>query len=304
MILNKVQVAEFFVGLSAAWTAAYKKLVARTPQWQSIAMVMPSETAENLYPFLSRWPKVRKWIGERFLKNLQLNGYRLRNESFEASISCKLDELADDVAGSYATTVKVGWPDAVAKFLDKYVFALLVNGNSATLGLCFDGTAFFNANHPLTSSEGVTAVQSNVISGAGAPWYLLDCSGDMKPLIVQKRQEFEFAAVYDKSDGQVFKTKEGMFGVDGRYAFGYGFWQQALRSAATLDTAGFNAAFAQMGSLLDEEGEPMGIKPTTLVCGMSNRAAALATINSEKLADNTTNPNYKAVEVIVVPWLP
>jgi phage major head subunit gpT-like protein len=304
MILNKSNIGEFFIGLSAAWVGAYKALLVREQDWKKVAMVMPSNTAENLYGWLSRWPKVRKWIGERHLKNLALNGYRLKNESWEDSIGVNLDELSDDAAGMYQTTVKVGWSDAVANFFDAYVFALLKNGNSATIGLCFDGTPFFGTNHPTTSADGTTILQSNSIAGAGAAWYLLDVRGDMKPLLVQERKAFEFASVTEKSDGTVFKTNEAMFGIDGRFAFGYGFWQRALRSAATLDTAGFDAAMVAFAAIVDEEGEPLGTKPSLLVCGPSNRAAALKVVMSQKLADNTDNHNYKAVDVLVVQWLP
>lgn len=301
MILNKQNIGEFFIGLSAAFKAAYADLTSKTEDWKKVAMVLPSTTSENLYGWLSRWPKVRKWVGERHLKNLALNGYRLKNEPFEASTSINLDELDDDSAGMYAAEVSMGWPDAIASFFESNVFNLLKNGGT---NLCFDGTAFFNANHPLTSSDNVTTLQSNIIAGGGAAWYLMRCKGKMKPLIVQDRKAFTFKSVTNVEDGKVFLTNEAMYGVDGRYAFGYAFWQNALRSNATLDTAAFDAAYAQMGSLVDEEGEFLGMKPDTLVCGMSNRAAALKCIANMKLPGDVDNHNYNAVEVLVVPWLP
>ncbi len=52
-----------------------------------------------------------------------------------------------------------------------------------------------------------------------------------------------------------------------------------------------------------DEGRPLGIKPNMLVVGPSNRAAAMALIEVQKEAGGADNPNYKAVEVVVAPWL-
>jgi len=52
-----------------------------------------------------------------------------------------------------------------------------------------------------------------------------------------------------------------------------------------------------------DKGRPLGIKPSLLVVGPSNRAAARALIETERKADGGDNPNYKAVELLVVPWL-
>jgi phage major head subunit gpT-like protein len=297
MIVTKETIGAYFIGLSAAWTGARAGLLRREQDWKKIAMVMPSTTAENLYGWLNAWPAVRKWVGERHLRSLEADGYRLKNEKFEASIAFNVDQMSDDQAGMYSTVVKDGWTDAVANFNDQMVFGLL---NDGITGLCFDGTPFFNANHPQTTSDGQTILQSNLIAGANPPWYLLDVRDSMKPLIVQDRKAFEFQS----DESQVFKTGEVACGVDGRKGFGYGFWQRGLRSGAVLDQAGFEAALLQMKLLKEVNGLPLGIKPNLLVVGPTLRAAAFRLVGSMKLTDQTDNPNYKAVEVLEVPWLP
>lgn len=314
MILNQQNLREFFVGLSTAFQSAYSDLIKVNQDWQQVAMVLPSTTKENLYGWLSRWPKVRKWVGDRHLKNLAANGYRLTNEKFEDSIQIPRDDFDDDQQNMYGTVVKTGWSDAVIKFFCNNVFGLFANG---TTNLCYDGTAFFNSSHPMTSASGVTTYQSNLIAGGGNPWYLLDVRSGMKPFIVQERRPFSFRALFDLNDSQVFMRDEFPCGIDGRYAFGYGFWQRALRSGATLNQTNFDAAVAQMMGLQDEEGEALGVMPNLLVCGPSNRAAALQAIKSSLLPWQTSvtgsgtntvggNSNYNldAVEILVVPWLP
>ena len=58
-----------------------------------------------------------------------------------------------------------------------------------------------------------------------------------------------------------------------------------------------------MMSIKSDEGRPLGVKPNLLVVGPSNRSAAQSLIEVQKLANGADNPNYKAVEVLVVPWL-
>jgi phage major head subunit gpT-like protein len=314
MVLNQLNLKEYFVGLNAAYQAGYRELIQMGEDWKKVAMVLPSSTKENLYGWLQRWPKIREWVGDRHLKNLALVGYRLANRKFEDSIQIPRDDFDDDMQGVYTVTVREGWKDAIMKFMNNQVFGLLING---TTNLCFDGTPFFGANHPQTSANNVTTVQSNVISGAAQPWYLLDTRGSMKPLLVQERRPFEFKALMDLNDSQVFLRDEFLFGIDARYGFGYGFWQRALRSQAALSNTTLDSAIQQMMSLVDEEGEALGVMPNVLLCGPSTRAAALQAVKSSLLpwatsvtgsGTNTvggnTNYNQDIVEVVVVGWLP
>lgn len=302
MVLNQQSLREFFVGLSTMFATMYARATNQdNSPWQQIAMDVPSTTKETLHSWLSRWPKIRKWLGERHLKNLQLNGYRMVNEKFEATIQVPRDDFDDDQLGQYPMLINNGWGDAVIKFFCSNVFNLLRDG---TTNLCYDGTPFFGANHPMVQSNGSTIVQSNLITGASPAWYLIDDTGGLKPLIRQKRRDFEFKALTRLDDTEVFMTDEFKFGIDGRFAFGYGFWFRALRAQTDLSVqANFDAAFAQMATLTDEEGEFIGATPTLLVCGMSNRANALKAIETA-VANNNSNYNYKAVRVLYVPWLP
>ena len=50
-------------------------------------------------------------------------------------------------------------------------------------------------------------------------------------------------------------------------------------------------------------GQPLGVMPNLLVVGPSNRAAAKTVIEAEKNAAGASNINYKAVDIMVCPWL-
>jgi phage major head subunit gpT-like protein len=80
---------------------------------------------------------------------------------------------------------------------------------------------------------------TNTLKGAGSfvgsqrlsdtnDWYLVSVSGNMKPLIWQKRQAIEFASLEKDSD-RGFMSKRFVYGVDYRCGFGYGAWQKAIK---------------------------------------------------------------------------
>lgn len=74
-------------------------------------------------------------------------------------------------------------------------------------------------------------VDSNL---AGAPyennWFLLDNSRPLKPLIFQERKKIKFISKVNENDDNVFWKNEFVYGADGRYNAGYGFWQFAYGS--------------------------------------------------------------------------
>lgn len=98
-------------------------------------------------------------------------------------------------------------------------------------------------------------------------------------------------------------TDNFLYGVDARVAAGYGFWQQAFASKAELNEDNLNAAITAMMLLESSQGRPLGIVPNLLVVGPQNRAAAKRVVEAENKAGGESNINYKAVEIVVVPWL-
>lgn len=64
-------------------------------------------------------------------------------------------------------------------------------------------------------------------------WYLLALDQPVKPFIFQMRQEPQFTALDRLTDPEVFMKKRLMYGVDGRWAAGYAFWQLAILSHNT-----------------------------------------------------------------------
>jgi len=270
-----------------------------TPLWQRVATLVPSKTATEDYAWLGEFSRLREWIGDRQINRMRGHSYRLKNIKFEATEGIGADYIEDDTYGVLMPKFQdMGY--AAATHPDELVFQLLAAGFTTP---CYDGQSFFDADHPV-GSEGKTVSVSNIQAGSGTPWFLLDTSRPLKPMIYQNRRDYRLTAKTDAgTSDRVFMADEYLYGVDARLNVGFGFWQMAFASKATLDDANFDAAYQAMSSYKSDQGRPLGIMPNLLVVGPSNRAAAKKVIEAENKAQGESNTNFKAVEVMVVPWL-
>lgn len=300
MIINASTMSTLYTAFKASFAQGLAS--GANVQWQNIAEPVPSSTAINTYSWLGEFPKMREWIGDRVLKEIEGQQYQLINKAFEATVKVKRINIDDDQYGIYAPLMR-SMGAAAAKFPDELVFDALVNGH---VNLCYDGQPFFSANHVVTNGV-FSATHSNIIAGAGQPWYLMYTGGAIKPLIYQQRQEPRFTPMTSDSDESVFMRAEYRYGADARSVAGYGFWQMALRSSAALDGAALDAAHDRLSGFTDEHGRPLAIVPDTLVVGRSNRAIANKLINAELINDGgvpVDNPYQGMYKLIYSPLLP
>ena len=93
---------------------------------------------------------------------------------------------------------------------------------------------------------------------------------------------------------------ENSFGaVDG--IAGGNFLILAQNQAAGLTAA--EAAVDAMGAFKKDYGEPLGVTPNLLVVGPSNHSKAKKIIEAQLINGGDSNTNYKAVDLLKVPWL-
>lgn len=110
-----------------------------------------------------------------------------------------------------------------------------------------------------------------------------------------------------------FATTKYGAGYDGKAFFatdhipggaGSGAAAVSNKLTATLDDAGaLDSAIQKMLEMTDEQGEPLGMNPTTLIVGPSNRAEARKQVLAQINANGATNTNYQVVDVLVSPKL-
>jgi phage major head subunit gpT-like protein len=296
MLINSANLDSLRVGFKTSFQGG---LAAATSMWQRVATKVPSTSRKEKYGWLGKMPGFRKWIGPRAIQNLNQYDYEITNEPFEQTVGVDRDDIEDDSIGIYAPLfTEMG--RAAGSIWDLLVWALLKAGFSTP---CYDDQNFFDTDHPVLDKDGVPFTVANTDGGAGEPWFLLDVSRAIKPIILQVRKEPQFVAKDDPKDDRVFMNKEFVYGADLRCAVGFGFWQMAWGSKQTLDADHYKTARAAIGGMKGDYGDPLGLAGGLLVVGPSNESAGRKLLNSEYGAGGVTNEWKGTAELLVVPWL-
>ncbi len=290
----------FFVGMSVQLEeqSPTRGLSGVTPQWQRIASEIPSSSASNTYGWMKDLPEIKEWVSARQMATLDGYGYTLANKTWESSIRVKREHIEDDQIGQYSIIAE-RYGRQTSEFPDKLCYPLLCAGFNT---LCFDGQNFFDEDHPLGDGT-CSNVVGTPASDQGEPWFLIDDSQVLKPIIWQTRRAFKFEALDDLNSEHTFKNNEFLYGVDGRCNAGFGFWQTAVGSRAALTAENYEKASNLLLGMKATNGEPLGIRPTTLVVGPKNRAAAKRIIDAMLVNGGDSNIWYKDVDIVVSPFI-
>lgn len=270
MIITPQALAAFFI----SFRSEYQRAFTDTPtDWQRIATEVPSTGSSNTYAWLGQFPAFREWIGERVLRDMATHAYTITNKKFESSVSVPRDAMEDDEVGVYGPLFQEMGRAAKAH-PDELVFAMLKAGLTTA---CYDGQNFFDADHPLfpnSDGTGTATSVSNYQDGTGPAWYLLDVSRAIKPIIFQKRRNYDLKSMTKPDDEGVFMEDVYRYGVDARVNTGFGLWQFAYCSKAPLNAENYAAARAAMKAFKADGGRPLGIRPGLLVVPSSLEGAA------------------------------
>ncbi len=296
MIVNATNLRSLYTGFSTAFQGGFAGV---TPLYRRIAQVVPSSTRSNEYGWLGKFPRMREWLGDRIVQNLSTSGYAIKNKPFESTIAVDRDDIEDDNIGIYGSMFEEFGRQS-ATFPDELVWAFLPTGFAA---LCYDGQYFFDTDHPILDANGAVTSFANTDGGAGTPWYLLDVSRAIKPIIFQERRPFQLARMDAATDEVVFNRKEYRYGVDGRCNVGFGFPQLAWGSKQTLDPAHYEAARVGLATMKGDYGRPLGIQGNLLVVPPSLEGAARRIVQSQLVNGGESNPWAGTAEVLVVSWL-
>lgn len=296
LVVNAANLRTLYTGFKAH----FQRGLAQAPsQWQTVAMRVPSSTAKEEYGWLGKVPNVREWVGDRVVHSLQLHDYTIKNKDWELTIGVDRNAINDDQYGVYAPLFEE-MGRSTAAHTDQLVFDLLAAGFTTA---CYDGQYFFDTDHPVLDENGAVTSVANTDGGAGTPWFLMDLSRAVKPIIFQERQAFEFVAKDRPDDDNVFEKKEFRYGTDGRSNVGYGLWQLAWGSKQDLTKANYGAARAALQGMKGDHGRPLGIRPTHLVVPPSLEAKGLEIVNAERDSAGATNVYKGTATLVVVPWL-
>ncbi|TNI79576.1 Mu-like prophage major head subunit gpT family protein [Aeromonas sobria] len=273
-------------------------------QYTKIATVIKSTTKSNTYGWLGKFPNLRKWVGDRVIESMKAHGYQIVNEDFEATVGVDRNDIEDDELGIYAPMfAEMGRSAGIHP--DELCFGLLGAGFTTP---CYDGQYFFDTDHPVypkADGTGTPVLTANVVVDAGyqgEPWFLLDTSRALKPVIFQDRKSPQLIAMTKIDDEAVFTRKEFRYGVDCRDAAGFGFWQLAFANKRALTPDNLWDAYSKMREFQADGGRKLGVKATLLVVPPSLEKLATQMLERE-LANSSSNELKGKLELVVADYL-
>lgn len=167
MIVNKASIAAVFTTLKTTFNNAFD---AAPSQWQETAMLVPSGSSQNDYTWLSLFPRMRKWIGDKVIKTLSAFKYTVVNDDWEATVSVNRNDIEDDNLGIYAPQAQMAGYSA-KQLADEIVSDLK---NNAFANVCYDGQYFYDSDHSVAgasvSNLGTAALSAATRAAADASY--------------------------------------------------------------------------------------------------------------------------------------
>jgi len=155
LIVNKSNLTAVFINLKTTFNKAFE---GAPSTWEKTTMKVPSGSSQNDYSWLSRFPKMRKWLGSKVLKALSAFKYTVVNDDYEATVVVHRNDLEDDNIGIYGPMAQeAGFS---SKQLPDEIDADLKNG--AFANECYDGQYFYDTDHPVGDGEGGSSSYSNL----------------------------------------------------------------------------------------------------------------------------------------------
>ncbi len=153
MIINKANLAGLFFTLKTIFNKAFTEAPST---WQKIAMKVPAPSGEADYAWLSNFPKMRRWIGDKVIKALKAFKYTISAEDWETTIAVKRKHIERDQVGIYEPQVKSAGVSC-KEFPDELVYEVV---NGAFVNKCFDGQNFIDTDHPVGNEGNVVSVSN------------------------------------------------------------------------------------------------------------------------------------------------
>lgn len=167
MLVNKATIMAVFTSIKTTFNNAFD---AAPSQWQQTAMLVPSGSGQNDYAWLSAFPKMRKWIGDKVIKSLAAFKYTIVNDDWEATVEVDRNDIEDDNLGIYAPQAQMAGFSA-KQLPDEIVTELK---NNAFTNKCYDGQYFYDTDHVVkgasVSNKGTAALSGATQAAAAASY--------------------------------------------------------------------------------------------------------------------------------------
>jgi phage major head subunit gpT-like protein len=140
-------------GIDGSWASS---LVTRTD----------TDKETETYRWLGAAPPLREWEGYRLYQPTGRYTMSITNVKYEASLRFDLDDIRRTVkSGNQIPIVLAEMAAKAARHPEALLSTLIINGDTTTSGLAYDGQQFFDTDH----SEGNSGTQKNDLVEAEIP---------------------------------------------------------------------------------------------------------------------------------------
>jgi len=259
-----------------------------------------SDTEQNIYTFLSQAMGMKKWEGERKVRELSGSEFTVVNDDFEETFGIKRDALADRsrIQGISDYITKLG--ESAASHKDELIWDFL--NNQGTTAICYDGTPLIGTSHPLKKGGTFSNLDAG---GAGPRWYLMDNRTSNRAILFQTREDYmmEVLNADTPNNERGFMRREHLVGAFARVAVAPAMPHRIYQSNQTLDSASFTDARANMRNYVGDGGRKLNVRPNVLMVPPSLETAALELMQAERNSSGATNVLRGSAQVVVNPFL-
>lgn len=161
MIITPSSLDSTFVGFNTSFQQGFNAV---QPMASMLATSVPSSGESNVYAWLGKLLRMRKWIGPRQLQNISARSYTLANELFEMSLAVPRAKIADDQLGTFGPLFQEMGQQTALWMDDLLVKALQLGNTSSALG--WDGKNFFATDHPIDLDGRTSGSNANILTAA------------------------------------------------------------------------------------------------------------------------------------------
>ncbi|WP_085919088.1 Mu-like prophage major head subunit gpT family protein [Halomonas sp. CSM-2] len=297
MNLTPANLQALFRAYNTNFQQGFSSLGEQAALYETFCTVVPSTTAVEVYPFLKSLPRLREWLGDRVIHSLEGGEFSLKNRKFELTEGVPRDNIDDDTYGLWSPVFEEFGRSSREHPNELAVEVLETNPE------CYDGQPLFDADHPVLDEKGQEISVTNDMGGSGDAWYVMDNTRVIKPVVFQKRRDYNFRSITDLNDTQVFMTDKFLFGVDARVNAGAGLWQLAVRSRQPFTAENYEAARQTLTKMKGDHGRPLALRHSHTMVPNSMEGAARAVLQSQLAAGGETNKWANTSTLVLNPWL-
>ena len=142
--------------VSKKFSAEFTKFFNETESfYQQLATVVNAKAPTVDYTWLGQFPKVREWIGDRVIKDLQAYKYSIVKKRWEATISMDRDYIIYDSIGAMKPQIQQ-LAQSAKEHYDELIVDLIEKND-----ICYDGAKFFSDQHKVVI-DGSEVTFSNI----------------------------------------------------------------------------------------------------------------------------------------------